>query len=230
MAPDTMAVRLHLRLIRVVAVLVDTVDELIVQVGSTRSTSRCPDCGFACRQVHDTRSQRFRDLPVSGRRVTLVWQRRRFVCANCGERHIEVHPAFEGHLTARLARQVVADARVMAIRSVARRHGVSWSVVMALVTQWSALLAAHRRKSHCRVLLIDETSMRRRHRYVTVLQNGETGEILAMDSASKRPGGSRVSRPPGPSLVPGSTRRGDRWFQGLQGCGAVSSRPRHPRP
>ena len=32
----------------------------------------------------------------------------------------------------------------------------------------------------CRVLLVDETSIRRRHRYVTVLVNGDTGEVLAM--------------------------------------------------
>ena len=180
MAPDTMRVRLHLRLIRVLAVLVDTVDELVVQVASTRSSSACPDCGFGCRLVHDTRAQRVRDLPVSGRRVTLVWQRRRFACGNCGERHLEVHPVFEGRVTARLARALVADAKVMAIRAVARRHRLSWSTVMGLVKVWSELVAAHRRRARCRVLLVDETSMRRRHRYVTVLQNGETGEVLAM--------------------------------------------------
>jgi len=55
MSVDCMRVRLHLRLIRVLAVLVDTVDELVVEVTSTRSWSRCPDCGFRCRAVHDTR-------------------------------------------------------------------------------------------------------------------------------------------------------------------------------
>ena len=48
MSVDCMRVRLHLRLIRVLAVLVDTVDELVVEVTSTRSWSRCPDCGFRC--------------------------------------------------------------------------------------------------------------------------------------------------------------------------------------
>ena len=39
MAVDTMRVRLHLRLIRVLTVLVDTVDRLEVEVASTRSWS-----------------------------------------------------------------------------------------------------------------------------------------------------------------------------------------------
>jgi transposase len=68
----------------------------------------------------------------------------------------------------------------MSVRAVARRHRLSWSAVMALVTSWSALVAAHRRSVRCRVLLVDETSMRRRHRYVTVLQDGESGAVLAM--------------------------------------------------
>ncbi len=75
MAPDTMQVRLHLRLIRVLAVVVDALDELVVAVRCTRSWSRCPHCGFACRRVHDVRARRVRDLSVSGRPVTLVWHR-----------------------------------------------------------------------------------------------------------------------------------------------------------
>lgn len=180
MAPDCMRVRLHLRLIRVLEVLADTVDELVVAVASTRSWSRCPHCGFACRRVHDTRTRRVRDLPVSGRRVTLVWHRRRFACDACGERHLEDHDEIESKITRRMARALVADAKVMSLRAVARRHGLGWSVVMAVVAQWAAVVAAERRRRRCRILLVDETSMRRRHRYVTVVQNGETGEVLAM--------------------------------------------------
>ena len=36
------------------------------------------------------------------------------------------------------------------------------------------------RPATSRVLLVDETSMRRRHRYVTVIVSGDTGELLAM--------------------------------------------------
>ena len=53
MAVDTMRVRLHLRLIRVLTVLVDTPTRLEVEVASTRSWSRCPFCGFKTRTVHD---------------------------------------------------------------------------------------------------------------------------------------------------------------------------------
>ena len=51
---------------------------------------------------------------------------------------------------------------------------------MTLVRAWSGLIAAHRRSQRCEVLLVDETSMRKRHRYVTVIVNGDTGHTLAM--------------------------------------------------
>ena len=180
MASDVMRVRLHLRQIRVLAVAVDTPSELVVEVESTLRRPRCPACGFCRARVHDTRRRKIRDLEVSGRRTTLVWMRRRLSCGNCGERSLEDHPEFEGRMTRRLARCLVADARVMPISAAARRHGLGWHLVMALVKSWSDLVAEHRRGRRCRVLLVDETSMRKRHRYVTVIVNGDTGETLAM--------------------------------------------------
>ena len=205
MAVDTMRVRLHLRLIRVLAVLVDTPTRLEVEVASTRSWSRCPFCGFKTRTVHDRRRRKIRDLPVSGRRVTLVWIRRRFVCSNCDARHLEDHGEFEGGLTRRLARQLVADAKVMSIRAVVRRHGLNWHLIQDLVDVWSALVAEHRRSQRCRVLLVDETSMRKRHRYVTVIQNGDTGQVLAM-----------VEHRNAATLSGFFIEQGPRWCRGVQ--------------
>ena len=102
------------------------------------------------------------------------------ICGSCDSRWIEEPPEFDGRLTRRLAHRLVADAEAMTIRAVARRHGVSWPVINALVRAWSGLIAEHRRSRRCSVLLVGETSMRRRHRYVTVIVNGDTGRTLAM--------------------------------------------------
>lgn len=42
MTPDAMTVRLHLRRIRVLAVLVDLVERLVVEVTDVRRVVRCP--------------------------------------------------------------------------------------------------------------------------------------------------------------------------------------------
>ena len=59
MARDVMTIRLQLRRIRVVGVLVDTISQLVVEVESTWSVSRCRWCGFKTRLVHDVRPRRF---------------------------------------------------------------------------------------------------------------------------------------------------------------------------
>ena len=180
MSSDVMRVRLHLRGVRVLEVVADSPGRLEVAVEAAWSWSRCPHCGFKCRRVHDRRVKRVWDQPVSGRETVLLWRRRRWRCENCAERHLEDHPEFEGKVTRRLARRLVGDVAVMPISAAARRAGVSWHLVNDLVRAWAALVGAHRRRKPTRVLLVDETSMRRRHRYVTVIVSGDTGELLAM--------------------------------------------------
>ncbi|MDE0169091.1 MAG: ISL3 family transposase [bacterium] len=195
---DVMSVRLHLSGVGVRGVLVDSVDRLEVEVESSREWSRCPHCGFRCRKVWDRRAKRVRDLEVSGRRTTLVWRRRRFECGNCGERHLEDHAQFQRGLTRRFARRLVKDARVMSIRAVARHHGMGWHRIMGLVRAHSAEVAQRRRARPTRVLLVDETSIRRRHRYVTVVACGDTGEVLAMIPGRTKASLARFFRDQGP--------------------------------
>ena len=195
---DVMSVRLHLSGVRVTRVLVDSVDRLDVEVESAREWSRCPHCGFRCTKVWDRRAKRVRDLEVSGRRTTLVWRRRRFWCGNCEERHLEDHAQFGAGLTRRFARRLVRDARVMSIRAVARHHGVGWHRIMRLVRAHSEQVAQRRRARPCRVLLVDETSIRRRHRYVTVVACGDSGKVLAMIPGRTKGSLSRFFRDQGP--------------------------------
>ncbi len=52
---DRMSVRLYLRRIRVVDVLVDLVESLVVEVADTREVVRCGCCGFTTDRVHEGR-------------------------------------------------------------------------------------------------------------------------------------------------------------------------------
>ncbi|MCQ3805510.1 MAG: transposase [Acidimicrobiia bacterium] len=49
---------------------------------------------------------------------------------------------------------------------------------------------------------MDETSIRRRHRYVTVVACGDTGKVLAMIEVRTKGSLSRFFRDQGPDLVP----------------------------
>jgi transposase len=205
LSPDSMTVRLKLRRIRVIEVVADLVERLDVVVSDLRSVVNCPVCGSRTSRVHDTRRVRIKDLPVLGARTTLIWLRRRFRCDECGSRHLEDHPEFEGKMTRRLARAIVADARHLSITEITRRYGFSWSTVMALVKTWSERVAERRRSQRCRVLLIDETSLRRRHRYVTVLVNAETAEALGV-----------IEHRSAKALRRFLSEQGHRWLKGVE--------------
>jgi transposase len=93
----------------------------------------------------------------------------------------------------------------MSIREVSRRYNLSWHYIMALTRGWSDRLAAERRSRRCRTLLVDETSLRRGHRYVTVLINGDTGETLGI-----------VRHRNAKALKGFFTSQGHRWCRGVR--------------
>ena len=178
---DAMTIRLHLRAMRVLGVVEDLPERLVVAVVAISSVIRCGDCGFKTARVHATRRVKVADLAVSGRPTTLMWHRRRFRCRRCGTTTSEPNPFVAGHLTPRLARAVTRDVAQMTVSAVARRYGLSWHRVMDLVLAEGALLARHRRRPPCRVLLVDEKSMRKgRGQFSTILVDGDRGRVIAV--------------------------------------------------
>ena len=89
MASDVMSVRLWLPRVEVLGVIVDAPEELVVRVRSTVRRPRCADCGTPSGKAHDRRDREIRDLEISGRPVTLIWERRRMVCDVCDRRFME---------------------------------------------------------------------------------------------------------------------------------------------
>lgn len=210
MVSDAMTVRLHLQRLRVVEVLADVPERLEVLVADARRVVRCPHCGFKTASVHDRRRVRVTDLAYGGRPTTLVWERRRLSCDECDERFMEeTHPEFVRNrvtwVTRRLARTLVRDANHLPIRVLARRWGLGWHFIMGLIAEWSTLVVEERRRHRCRVLMVDETSLRRRHRYVTVLINGETGEGLGV-----------VKHRDAKALSGFLVSQGHRWLRGVK--------------
>ncbi len=203
---DVMTIRLHLRAMRVLDVMEDLPERLVVAVRASQSWLRCGACGHKTHTVHETRKVAVSDLAVGGRPTTLVWHRRRFACNACGERTTEGHPAIEGRITTRKARAVVADVAVMSVAEVARRHGLSWHKVMELVHGHAVLVGRHRRRRLTRVVVIDEKSTHKGHHdFVTIVSDGETGAVIAVLEGRS-----------GPVLERFLAAQGHRWRRGVE--------------
>ena len=179
-AVDVMRVRLHVPGIRVLEVVEDLPERLVVAVVMISSWVRCHRCGAKARKVHQTRTVRVRDCPAFGRPVMLLWHRRRFMCV-CGATTTESCPQFTGKLTLRFSSMLFAEVCGSTVNAVRRRHGLSWAKVMGLVTARVVLLAAHRRRRRCRVLCVDEKRLTKGHGpFSTILSDGETGTVIGV--------------------------------------------------
>lgn len=182
MAKDSMQLRLHLRGVAVTGVVTDLPEVLVVAVVALVSWVRCHRCRAKCFRVHQTKTVQIRDLACHGRPTTLNWARRRFSCGRCGATTTEPAPAgFLGRYTRRFVTAVIADVAVMTVQAARKRHGLSWHTVMGLVLAHGWQLGRHRRRRPCRVLVVDEKTLRKgMNNFSTIVTCGVTGTVLAV--------------------------------------------------
>ncbi len=209
MTPDSMTVRLHLHRICVVEVVTDLPERLEVLV-------RYPYCGLRTTKVHETRRVRVKDVPRGVQKVTLLWLRRRFACENCGERHTESHrqsPASSPSVWAPPSSPTAATCRSPRSPAATGSAGTQPWPSCAPTRRASPSAGGRAGAGSC----CDETSLRRRHRYVTVLFDAESGEVLGIIRHREFRALARVSGLPGAAVVRPGRRRGHRRVAVLPG-------------
>lgn len=152
----------------VVTGVVEDGDEFVVGIETVRAAAGCPACGVIAR-TKDRLRVVFRDLPAFGRRVRLVWSKRRFFCPehDCEQRTwTERHDELPERqvLTARAGREVcrAVGKEARSVASLARWLGVAWGTAMAAVRHYGVpLVEDPGRVGAVRALGIDETALLR---------------------------------------------------------------------
>jgi transposase len=150
--------------------LVDGVLE--VEVASTFPRA-CFHCGSMAVEGHGIQRRRVRDR-AQGHPTVLVWAQRRLRCLDCGRTSRERHPAVAGRcrITHRFRRRLFERACERPFSDVAGDEAVThWRVVEAFDHHAATELAGT--SAAPRVLAIDESAFRRRHRYHTVVSDPE---------------------------------------------------------
>jgi transposase len=164
---------------RVLEVL-ETPDELVITVETTAAVVGCPKCGVRAR-AHDRMPVAIRDLACFGRPARLVWNKRRWRCADgdCDAKTwTETSPEMSSRalLTNRAAvevcRQVGENARP--VSQLAAELGVCWWTVMnAVIEHGTPLVDDPARVGPVRSLGVDETSfLAANRRHATVYATG----------------------------------------------------------
>jgi transposase len=140
----------------------------------------CPECGEYC-PVHDTVQKKWRHLDFWQHQTELIARVPRTSCPEHGVRQAEVPWARAGSgFTLMMEAMILLLCQQMSVAAAARHLGERdkrlWRVVNHYVTK------AHAARSWQEVkrIMIDETSARKGHRYVTVVLDADNHDLLLM--------------------------------------------------
>ena len=141
---------------------------------------RCVLCRSTQVTLEGRRRVTLRSLPIGGKPTRLVLHLHLLRCAACGAVHQESRDVAEPRVsyTKALKRYVLELARMMTLRDIQRHLGLGWDLLKAIVKDDLARRAKRRTLRKVRRIAIDEIALRKGHRYLTVVLDLDTGQVL----------------------------------------------------
>jgi transposase len=140
----------------------------------------CPGCRRKVRGRFEEKERRWRHLSLWGQEVILEGTIRRLRCPRCETVRTEAVPwARPGSKFTRLLEDAVALlAQKLDHTAVAQFAGISWVTVGAIARRVVAEKLDPVRLQDLRRIGVDEISFRRRHKYLTVVTDHDTGRVV----------------------------------------------------
>ena len=182
MSGTTIAPYFPFRRIKIINQEVDTSAHkaLIHVLPDQRFQPLCQRCGQKASAVHSWTERLVRDLNLA---ATTVWLRctyRKLLCPHCRRISVEDIDLFHPYLrvTPRLAAYIHQLCTLMTVADVARHLQLDWKTVKAIDKQFLEAQYGQPNYNGLRILAVDEISLRKGHRYLTVVLDYETGCVL----------------------------------------------------
>lgn len=149
-------------------------------VPDKRFRPRCHLCGSPSSRIHSQEQRAIRDLNFGSARVWLHCQYRKVFCSQCQRTLIEDLDLFDPYLrvTKRLARYIYNLSKIMTIQEVAQHLGLDWKTVKAIDQHFLEKDYGQTDYEGLQILAIDEISIRKGHRYLTVVLDYRSGRVV----------------------------------------------------
>lgn len=143
-------------------------------------TLRCSHCGSTAVSRAGQVPRSFRSLPIGGRPVAIELAIQRLWCSACGKtRQARVAFADQGRGYTRAFERYALDlSRHMTIKAVAGHLGVGWDTIKDIQKRRLEVRFKRLRLRHLKHLAIDEISIGRGHRYLTVVLDLDSGAVV----------------------------------------------------
>jgi transposase len=152
----------------------------IFTIHQNPKTCRCSACGSPQVESRGQVQRRFRTVPIGSRTTFVVLPIPRVECKACGVVRQVTVPFAEARrsYTKAFERYVLELSRRMTIRDVARHLDVGWDMIKEIQKRYLARRFAKPKLKHLRQIAIDEISVAKGHRYLTVVMDLESGAVV----------------------------------------------------
>jgi len=154
----------------------------ISAVPNMRYRPVCHKCATLGTAIHDWEERIVRDLSLSDKRVFLHCRYRKIFCPTCKSVRIKDLECFAPYsrVTRRLAQYIHDLCSVMTVQEVANHLKLDWKTVKEIDKAFLEKEYGTPKLDGLRVLAVDEIAIKKRHRYMTVVLDYETGRVVWM--------------------------------------------------
>jgi len=154
--------------------------DLVFSIEKDPSTLRCPCCKGWHVIRHGAALRWFRAVPIGRKSIYIALRVPRVECLSCGiVRQIDIGFADPRRTyTKAFERYVLELSRHMTIRDVARHLGISWDMVKDIQKRYLSKQYSQPRLRDLKLIAIDEISIGRGHRYLTVVLDLSSGAVV----------------------------------------------------
>jgi transposase len=141
---------------------------------------RCPECNSRNVIGKGKKERTFRSLPIGGKATFINFAVPRVHCNDCGiVRQVKIRFAqFRRSYTKAFERYVIELSKHMTIKDVAKHLKASWDLVKDIQKRYLQKRFARPHLKHLRKIAIDEISIGRGHRYLTVVLDLYSGAVV----------------------------------------------------
>ena len=154
--------------------------QVVFTIRQDGDTLRCSACGARAVRTRGHAERRFKSLPIGGKPVSIVFPIPRVECAVCQtRRQVEIGFADRRRsYTKSFERYALDLLHHMTIQDVAEHLNVSWDLVKDLQKRDLARRFARPKLKHLRQIAIDEISIGKGHRYLTLVLDLQSGAVV----------------------------------------------------
>ncbi|MFN0007303.1 MAG: ISL3 family transposase [Planctomycetota bacterium] len=155
-------------------------EDLVLRVQPRRRRLTCPHCGVSRTGKVSERQRRWRHLGIWSRVVWIEGPIRRLFCRQCDRTVTEAVPwaRHDSDFTRPFEDAVGLMAQRTDHTAVSQLFAISWVTVGSIARRLVDELLDPERLTNLRRIAVDEISFRKRHRYLTVVTDHDTGDVV----------------------------------------------------